>query len=83
LTGKSTGDSTDLDELKIIHEQQSKLKLPVLIGSGVTKENLHEYVKLCDGMIIGSHFKHDGHWSNELSIERINDFMKHFNEILE
>lgn len=82
LTGKSTGDSTDLDELKLIKEQQQKLKLPVLIGSGVTKENLLDYVGLADALIIGSHFKRDGHWASELCANRIRDFMEHFDEIL-
>jgi membrane complex biogenesis BtpA family protein len=82
LTGKSTGDSTDLDELKLIDEQRNKLNLPVLIGSGVTKENLRDYVGLADALIIGSHFKRDGHWSNELCGERVGDFMAYFDEIL-
>lgn len=82
LTGKSTGDTTDLDELRCIRENQSKLKLPVLVGSGVTKENLSDYVGLADGIIIGSHFKTDGHWANELCAERIVDFLKYFRELL-
>lgn len=82
LTGKSTGDVTDLDELELIHGHQNKLKMPVLVGSGVTKENLENYVGLADALIIGSHFKHDGHWANELSEERINDFMEHLDKIL-
>lgn len=82
LTGKSTGDTTDLNELQLIHDNHSKLKLPVLVGSGVTKENLKDYVGRADALIIGSHFKQNGHWSNELSDERIRDFMEHFNEIL-
>lgn len=32
---------------------------PVLIGSGVTILNLHNYIH-CDGLIIGSHFKENG-----------------------
>lgn len=82
LTGKATGDTTDLNELKLIHENHAKLSLPVLVGSGVTKENLKEYVGLADALIVGSHFKHDGHWGNELSRERIRDFMNELNEIL-
>lgn len=82
LTGKSTGDSTDLNELAAIRRQQQKLKLPILVGSGVTEENLRDYVGLADAMIVGSHFKLDGHWANELSAERLQDFMEHFEEIL-
>lgn len=82
LTGKSTGDTTDLNELKLIRENHVKLNLPILVGSGVTKENLRQYVGLADALIIGSHFKHDGHWANELSEERIREFMNYMNEIL-
>lgn len=82
LTGRSTGDTTDLNELKLIHDNREKLKLPVLVGSGVTKENLENYAGLADALIIGSHFKDDGHWANELSGERIRNFMNHLNEIL-
>lgn len=82
LTGKSTGDSTDLDELELLHKNQEKLKMPILVGSGVTKENLQSYAGIADALIIGSYFKIDGHWANELSRDRIDDFMKHFNEIL-
>lgn len=82
LTGKSTGDSTDLEELTMIHENRSKLKLPILVGSGVTKENLLNYTELADALIIGSYFKHDGHWANDLSSERLCDFMEHFEETL-
>lgn len=82
LTGKSTGDVTDLDELRLIHGHQSKLKMPVLVGSGVTKENLHDYVGLADALIIGSHFKHNGLWANELCEDRVAGFMEHLDELL-
>lgn len=79
LTGKSTGDATDLDELRIIYENQKKLKMPILIGSGVTKENLKDYAPMADALIIGSYFKKDGHWANELCSERLRDFMESVN----
>lgn len=82
LTGKSTGVSTDLDELKLMVENRSKLNTPILVGSGVTKENLRDYIGHADALIIGSYFKDDGHWANELLINRIQDFQRHFNEIL-
>lgn len=81
LTGKSTGFSTDLDELKLMNENKSKLNIPILVGSGVTKDNLHDYIGQADALIIGSYFKEDGNWSNELSMNRIQDFQNHFNEI--
>lgn len=82
LTGKSTGDSADLDELNIIRDNQMKLQLPIIVGSGVTKENLKNYVGLADALIIGSYFKQNGHWANELVGDKIRDFMEHFDELL-
>lgn len=80
LTGKTTGAATDLNELKTICD--GKINLPVIIGSGVTLENFQDYIGLADAVIIGSHFKVDGHWKNELCEKRICDFMKHANELL-
>ena len=82
LTGKSTGDSTDLDEVKEIYLNKEKLKLPVIIGSGVTKQNVNEYIGLADALIIGSYFKHDGHWASDLSKQRVHDFMEYFESAL-
>lgn len=82
LTGKATGDETDLNELILLHEQRPKLDIPIIIGSGVTAENLPNYNGVADALIIGSHFKVGGHWENELCGDRISDFMERFYEIL-
>ncbi|KAG5679417.1 hypothetical protein PVAND_008984 [Polypedilum vanderplanki] len=76
LTGKSTGDATDLNDVKIIANEKEKLKMPLLIGSGVTKSNLRDYFGIADALILGSYFKTDGYWSNDLCSTRINDFMR-------
>lgn len=78
ITGKSTGHAADEDEFKTL--KNSNLNLPVLIGSGVTKDNLHNYIS-SDAMIIGSHFKIDGKWDNALSPDRIIDFMERFESL--
>ena len=49
---------------------KDKVKLPVLIGSGVTHENINSF-RLADGLIVGSEFKIDGKWQNELDSARI------------
>jgi membrane complex biogenesis BtpA family protein len=83
LTGKSTGDATDLNDVKLISENRCKLSMPIIIGSGVTRENVKDYVGISDAIILGSYFKDDGYWENELSGERIRDFMEYLNEISE
>jgi membrane complex biogenesis BtpA family protein len=53
-------------------------KLPVLIGSGMTAENIQEYLPLADGFIVGSYFRKDGKFLEKLEPERLNKFMKAF-----
>ena len=79
LTGRSTGDSTDIKDLKELHKM--KMNVPILIGSGVTRDNLKDYFGMADGIIIGSHFKEDGHWANEISGKKIKDFMDRVKEL--
>ncbi|USN98872.1 MAG: BtpA/SgcQ family protein [Phycisphaeraceae bacterium] len=44
--------------------------LPVLIGSGVTAENVGAMLEVADAAIVGSWIKHDGVWSNPVDPER-------------
>jgi len=73
ITGRTTGASPDKEDLVSV---QNSTKLPVIIGSGITADNITRYWKLADAFIIGSYFKLDGIWSNKLSLERINKFVK-------
>ncbi|GBD89681.1 putative sgc region protein SgcQ [bacterium BMS3Abin04] len=78
LTGKSTGEEADIDEIKSVKEN---VKLPVLVGSGVTLENVEKYFNIADGFIIGSHFKHDGRWENKVNFEKVKKFMNRVHEL--
>jgi membrane complex biogenesis BtpA family protein len=68
VTGIATGDAPDLEELKQV---KKAVTLPVLLGSGITPDNIETYYNYADGFIIGSYFKHNGYWENELDEERI------------
>lgn len=46
----------------------------MLIGSGVTHDNLERYIH-ANGIIVGSHFKKGGHWANALDPEKVKGFM--------
>ncbi|KAJ8950627.1 hypothetical protein NQ318_010826 [Aromia moschata] len=76
LTGTSTGNPADVEELQGL---KGNINLPVLIGSGVTYENLENYLS-ADALIVGSHFKRDGKWNNEVDEERIRNFMNKINK---
>ncbi len=68
LTGAATGEAASADELRAVH---AATQLPVLVGSGITADNLKTYLPLADAFIVGSHFKRDGHWANPLDPARI------------
>ncbi|MGB0838933.1 MAG: BtpA/SgcQ family protein, partial [Chitinophagales bacterium] len=68
ITGSATGQATDLVALQTL---QNKVKLPIIIGSGITADNLPQYFSLADAFIVGSYFKENGHWANALNHERI------------
>ncbi len=73
ITGASTGKQADIEELK---EVKNSVKLPVLIGSGITAENIAEYYPHADAFIIGSYFKEEGNWQNPPEPKRIKKLLK-------
>ncbi|XP_075160786.1 uncharacterized protein F13E9.13, mitochondrial [Haematobia irritans] len=72
ITGNSTGDAAKPQDFQ---DLVSKVNVPLLVGSGVTKSNIDNYYKYIDAAIIGSHFKKQGLWSNDLCEEAIAEFM--------
>ena len=75
VTSQFTGINPDKDDLV---KAKSATKLPVLIGSGMTDENIKDYLPLADGFIVGSCFRKDGKFLEKLEPERLNKFMKAF-----
>lgn len=72
VSGAVTGVETDTADLVIAKRATTK---PVLIGSGVTPENLHKVFDAADGFIVGSYFKVDGVPVNPIEPGRIRAFM--------
>jgi predicted TIM-barrel enzyme len=68
VTGNVTGDPPKLQD---VQEIKAHCRLPVLIGSGVDADNIAEFYQAADGFIIGSYFKVDGNWTNEIDVSRI------------
>nr|XP_042708152.1 protein C19orf12 homolog isoform X4 [Chrysemys picta bellii] len=78
LTGTATGVQADPKELK---EVEHAVKIPVLIGSGVTLENARSYLD-ANALIIGSYFKKEGYWANSVDPDRVKKFMDHIDTAL-
>lgn len=75
VTSQFTGINPDKSDLI---KAKSATKLPVVIGSGMTPENIQEYLPLADGFIVGSCFRKDGKFLETLEPERLNKFMRAF-----
>jgi membrane complex biogenesis BtpA family protein len=75
ITGKFTGVKPDTNDLV---KAKKATELPVIIGSGITKENLPDYFDLADGFIVGSTFRKDGKFLADLEPQRLNEFLEVF-----
>ncbi|XP_043515682.1 uncharacterized protein F13E9.13, mitochondrial isoform X1 [Frieseomelitta varia] len=72
LTGAATGDPASVSEFT---EIKQTTEIPVLIGSGITKDNIKDYLT-SDAVIVGSHFKVGGTWENKVDKEKVRNFME-------
>lgn len=72
-TGSRTGDSTRVREVVEIKEGTGK---PVLVGSGMTRDNARELLQVADGAIVGSALKHGGVWWNPVDETRVAKLMQ-------
>jgi len=73
VTGTSTGVSTNPADLKTVNKFTN---LPIIVGSGVTLENIKDYLPIASALIIGSWVKKDGYWENDLDLDRLLNLMK-------
>jgi len=71
VSGESTGSETQTEDIEIVQQNTS---LPILIGSGVTPENLNKVYAKVDGLIVGSTFKKDGKADNFVEESRVKAF---------
>ena len=73
ITGKSTGHEPDGNELKQV---KSAVKIPVIIGSGITTDNIEKYFNHADAFIIGSYFKKNSNWQNDIDPVKVEKLLK-------
>lgn len=73
VTGTATGKSPDFEELKSV---KAVSQVPVYLGSGINPQNISDYAKITDGIIIGSFCKEGGYWENTVSEKRCKEFME-------
>jgi membrane complex biogenesis BtpA family protein len=72
-TGQRTGDSATMNEIDTIREATP---LPLLVGSGVTPENVVAILGRTNGVIVASSLKEGGVWWNPVDRARVTTFMQ-------
>src|SRR5881296_1272145 len=75
VTGARTTEPPDSAELRRV---KKATHVPVVIGSGMSPENIKTYYPLADGFIVGSTFRQDGRFLGQLEPKRLNVFVRAF-----
>jgi len=73
ITGGMTGEPPKLAD---VEEAKARCRLPVILGSGVEDQNIAAFFPKADGFVIGSYFKREGKWQNEVDARRVERLMK-------
>jgi uncharacterized protein len=71
-TGQRTGDAASLDYLQ---QMRAATHLPLLVGSGCTRDNVSAILSVVDAVIVASSLKEGGVWWNPVDEAKVRDFM--------
>lgn len=69
VTGAATGLPTSRDDL--LEVRQAVPDMPLLVGSGVSPDQIPALAGICDGLIVGTWIKDGGDWRNPVSVGRV------------
>lgn len=72
VTGNVTGEAPTVTD---VQEAKTHCHVPVVLGSGISEDNINEFYHEADGFIVGSAFKIGGHWANTVDPSRVTRFM--------
>lgn len=78
ITGAATGKAADINDVREVRKHSD---LPILVGSGIDIENVESFLSEADALIVGSHFKEDGHWARPVDASRVQRFMDKVRQI--
>lgn len=78
ITGNSTGQEASIQELTLVKQA---VKIPVIIGSGISIANLGNYFEKADAFIVGSSIKKHGKWFNEIDPEYAKRLIEKANQL--
>jgi membrane complex biogenesis BtpA family protein len=78
VTGPATGREADVADLEAV---RAAVSVPVVVGSGVTRGNLRNYVA-ADAFIVGSAAKTNGEWWQEVDRDRVDALVLAFRALV-
>lgn len=73
VSGATAGSATDVHVLKDV-----KSVLPdtvVIANTGCRKDTIEEILKIADAAVVGTTFKYEGKFENQVDVERVKEFM--------
>lgn len=83
VSGASTGHEVASDHLTAVAEARDErgIEAPLLVGSGVTPENVADLLDTADGAIVGTALKEGGETANPVSEERVAEVVEAADEV--
>ncbi len=78
ITGRTTGRLVDRAALEVASRTARHLKIPLYLGSGVTRESIQELRPYVEGVIVGSDLRTGGVAGADLDLKRTRDFIRAF-----
>jgi hypothetical protein len=69
VSGTGTGVAADISDVERVRRACPDAK--ILLGSGITQENVGEFMRVADGVIAGSSLKRNGKLSNPVDAKRV------------
>jgi membrane complex biogenesis BtpA family protein len=73
VSGRMTGDAPDLE--KVREAKRLAGDRPILIGSGADQRNITAFMRIADGVIVGSRVKAEGRIENPVDAEQVREFV--------
>jgi membrane complex biogenesis BtpA family protein len=78
VTGSATGEAPPPESVRGV---AAGCGVPVLVGSGVTPENIEQFLPSVNGLIVGSALKYDGQWDKHVDPARVAALVKRVEDL--
>jgi membrane complex biogenesis BtpA family protein len=78
VTGSATGTAAGLDDVREASQAARAARVPLYLGSGMSRKNIDSYRRLVDGVIVSSDLRQGGKAGAPLESARVKEFVKSF-----